>query len=285
MVNSIKVEPLNPAVSQALPGKETGNRSGLPDASQVSRLTSDVDSINISIPGLQPDKTLSTLISRLIDVLSISNEIPLNPPFTKGDPNISPLLAKGGEGGFSTLLGSLFYKGEEPLSFLKDFIEKSGLLYEAKIARGDIKAIDEDLKGLLLRLVEKMGEKSEGGKAVSVLLNEIEARQLLNLKAKNEGAVYLQIPVLLPQGASTAEVYVRRDSKERGGYKGDSYRVAFTMELRESGLLSVDAHVSGNNVSIRLKAEKAEFLEYMKSHLPELSDSFAGYGMRTVVTG
>lgn len=266
MVNSIKVEPLNPAVSQALPGKETGNRSGLPDASQVSRLTSDVDSINISIPNLQSDKNLSALISNLIDVLKVGAGLA---PAQEGKP----------------LLESLFYKGEEPLSFLKDFIEKSGLLYEAKIARGDIKAIDEDLKGLLLRLVEKMGEKSEGGKAVSALLNDIEARQLLNVKAKNEGAVYLQIPVLLPQGASTAEVSVRRDSKERGGYKGDSYRVGFTMELRESGLLSVDAHVSGNNVSIRLKAEKAEFLEYMKSNLPELSERFAGYGMRTVVTG
>lgn len=263
----VKIESLNPIniTGKDLPAGKTVNtvQPAILAQDKVSAAhptTNNTDSVNLSIPNLQSDKNLSNLLSNLIGVLKVGAGLV---PAQEGKP----------------LLESLFYKGEEPLSFLKDFIEKSGLLYEAKIARGDIKAIDEDLKGLLLRLVEKMGEKSEGGKAASVLLNDIEARQLLNVKAKDDGALYLQIPVLLPQGPSTAEVQVRRDGKGKGGYEQDVYNIGFCLELREAGLLSVSAIINRSNVSIRLQAEKAEFLEYMKSRLPELSERLAGYGV------
>lgn len=265
-MNSIKIETLNPSVSQAIPGKQ----AAIPAKDTVGRAhpAPNIDTINLSIPNLQSDKNLSTLISNLIDVFS-SQEVPSR---FVGAIHELPLLE------------SLYYKGEEPLSFLKDFIEKSGLLYELKMAKGDVKALDEDLKGLSLRLVERLGEKSEGGKAALALLSDIEARQLLNIKGKEEGAIYLQIPVLLPQGPSTAHIFVRRDGKGKGGYEKDNYNVGFSIELREAGLLSIDALVNRSSVSIRLQAEKAEFLEFVKSHLPELTERLAGYGMRTVVS-
>lgn len=280
-MNSIKIGTLNQAVGQAVTEKQPAGatQSDIPAQDMVDRAhpVTNIDNVNLSIPNLQSEKNISILISNLLEALDSSGLLSSRATVTPSEDANMGLLIK--------VLDSLFYKGEEPLSFLKKFIEKSGLLYEAKIAEGDIKALDDDLKGVLLRLIEITGKKTEGGKAAEALLKDIEARQLLNAAAKDDRALYLQIPVMFPQGPSTAEIYVRRDGQEKGGYKGDSYRVGFSMELTEAGLLSVVALVSGNNVSIRLKAEKAEFLEFMKSHLPELTERLAGYGFKMAVSG
>jgi hypothetical protein len=220
------------------------------------------DSVELAVPFPCAGKSITNLLSNLIEIL--------NRPMA-GAIHELPLLE------------SLFYKGEDPLAFLKAFIERSGLLYEAKIAKGDIKGLDDDLKGLIFKILEKHGQESEAGKTANALLNDIEARQLLNLKGKDEGVFCLQIPVMLPQGPSSADVYVRRDGKGKDGYKGDSYRVGFSIELSEAGLVSVDALVSGNNASVTLQAENGEFLEFMRNHLPELSERLSGYGMKVSI--
>ncbi len=277
----MKIELLNPTAGQTLSAKDTVSKAQPTTASQVPSLTSSTDTLNLSIPPHVSGEKLSSLLSDLIKILNMFENPPdstrpgIN-PFVKGELLNNPTLEKGRKGGF---VESLFYKDEEPLSFLKSFIEKSGLLYEAKISRGDIKGLEDDLKGLLLKVIEKQGEKTEAGKIANTLLNDIEAKQLLNAKGKKEGVFHLQIPVLLPQGATTAEVQVRRDGKGKGEYMGDSHRIGFSIELRDAGLVSIDAQVLRNYVSIRFQVEKAEFLEYMKFHLPELSERLSGYGM------
>lgn len=275
---ALKIETSNPATSHALPGKENVEAlkaSILPkETVGTAHPAPSGDSLNISINFPSAGKNISALLSSLIEMLKRPDVGAGLAPAQDGQPQGLPLLK------------NLFYKGEEPLSFLKNFIENSGLLYEAKIAKGDIQGAEDDLKGLLLRVIEKKGEQSETGKSARVLLNDIEARQLLNIKGKEEGVFYLQVPVSLPQGASTAEVYVRRDGKGKGGYKDDSYRIGFEIDLREAGLVSIDVLVGrkGRDATCYLSAmaENAEFLEFMRGCLPELSERLAGYGMRMV---
>lgn len=246
---------MNIRMEQSLPA---GDKACTHAYATKACIANQTDRLNLSIPFSSSDKNFSTLLSDLIEV------------FNRSEVGASHELP---------LLESLFYRGEEPLSFLRNFIERSGLLYEAKIAKGDDKALGDDLKGVLLRMAERPGERAEAGKTAMTLLDDIEARQLLNAKGKEDGVFYLQIPVLLPLETSSAEVCVRREGKGKGGYKGDSYRVGFSMELREAGFFSIDAIVGRDSVSVRVQAEKAEFLQFMKSHLPELSERLSGYGM------
>lgn len=272
----MKIGTSNPAIGQPLDGRVgcahqllagTARPTTLLSRETVGTAHPTADIINFSIPPHVSGEKLSSLLSDLIKILNQFE----NPP-ESARPGIDPFV----KGEF---VESLFYKGEDPLTFLKAFIENSGLLYEAKIAKGDIHGTEDDLKGILLRLIEKKGDQSETSKTARVLFNDIEARQLLNVKGKEEGVFYLQIPVSLPQGASTAEIYIRRDGKGTDDHKGDAYGVGFSIELREAGFVSIDAFVRRNNVSIRIKAESSEFLEFMKNFLPELSERLAGRGM------
>lgn len=265
----MKIETLNSEVVQSKGiAQELRAFAGTPrrGVSTVPEIKSG-DSLNISVNFPSAGKNISALLSSLIEMLNRPDVGAGLAPAQDGQPQGLPLLK------------NLFYKGEEPLKFLKTFIENSGLLYEAKIAKGDIQGVEDDLKGILLRLIEKKGDQSETSKTARVLFNDIEARQLLNVKGKEEGVFYLQIPVSLPQGASTAEIYIRRDGKGTDDHKGDAYGVGFSIELREAGFVSIDAFVRRNNVSIRIKAESSEFLEFMKNFLPELSERLAGRGM------
>lgn len=274
----MKIETSNPTAGQALPAKDTVSNAQPTTASQVPLLLSSTDTLTLSIPSHLSGEKLSGLLSDLIKILNQFGNPPES-PFDKGGLlNIPPLL-KGGEGGF---VESLFYKGEEPMSFLKNFIENSGLLYEAKIAKGDIKGLEGDLKGTLLKLIERSEKAGAGFKpapTLNALVNDIEAKQLLNVKSKEEGVFHLQIPVSFPEGASTADIHVSRDGKGKGEYVGDSHRIGFSIELRDAGLVSIDALVQRNNVSIRLQAEKADFLEFMKTQIPKLTERLSGYGM------
>lgn len=278
----MKIETSNPATSRALSGKEM---VGTPHPTALVKETvgtahPTTDNITISVPFPSADKNLSALLSNIIKLLNLPEDAlagaGLKPATTAGT-NANDLIK---------VMESLFYKGEEPLSFLKNFIENSGLLYEAKIAKGDIIGLEDDLKGLLLKLVEgseKVGADLKPAPTVNSLLNDIEAKQLLNAKGKDEGVFYLHIPVLLPQGASTAEVQVRRDGKGNEGYKGDSHRIGFSIELRDAGFVSIDALVDRKNAAIAIKAENAEFFKFMKSHISELTERLSGYGMRVEV--
>ncbi len=265
---TLKIESLNPMAGQTLSPGKTASSVNLSVSSHISQLTSNNDNLNLSINFPLAEKSLSNLLSNLIRIL---NE-PAPPNSSLGAIHELPLK-----------LGSLFYKGEDPLSFLKLFIERSGLFYEAKIAREDMQGAEDDLKGIILKIIDKFGEGSEIGKTARVLFNDIEERQLLNVKGKEEGVFYLQIPVLLPQGASAAEVYVRRDGKEKSGYSGDSYRLVFSIELREAGHLSIDATVNRTVASMRLQCENAEFLEFMRHHMSVLVERLTGYGFKVLI--
>lgn len=254
---------------------QKANKAQIFAVSDVSQPSSSIeaDNITLSIPFHSADKNLATQLLNLIRVL---NKL----EFHDAGGGLTP--TKEGQPQWLPFLELLFYKGEEdPLSFVKTFIEKSGLLYEAKISKDDINGFEDDLKGFLLKVIEKQGEKTEPGQTATTLVNDIESKQLFNARGKGEGVFHLQVPVLLPQGGTTAEVFVRRDGNGKGEYKGDSHRVGFSIELGEAGLVSVDAIVSRNKVSIRLQVEKPEFLEFMKTELPKLSERLSGNGLIT----
>lgn len=282
---ALKIETSNPATSHVLSGKENLDalKASLFPKETVGTAHPTDDNITISIPFPSTDKNLSALLSNLIKLLNLSDEVVgagLKSAPT-ADTNANDLIK---------VMESLFYKGEEPLTFLKEFIENSGLQYEAKIAKGDIKGLEGDLKGLLLKLVERSEKVGAGFKPAPVLnalLNDIEARQILNARGKDEGVFFLHIPVLLPQGASTAEVQVRRDGKGKGEYSEGSHRIGFSIETRGAGVVSFDVSVNkkGRDVTcyVSTKAENAEFLEFMNAHLPELTERLSGYGIRVEV--
>lgn len=274
----MKIETLNPAIGQPLDGKVGCAHqllAALPKET-VGTARPTTDNITISVPFPSADKNLSALLSNLIKLLNLPEDVLAGvglKPAPTAETNANDLIK---------IMESLFYKGEEPLSFLKKFIENSGLLYEAKIAKGDIKGLEGDLKGTLLKLIERSEKAGAGFKpaiTVNALIDDIEAKQFLNVKNNEEGGFHLQIPVSFPEGVSTADIHVSRDGKGKGEYVADSHRIGFSIELRDAGLVSIDALVQRNNVSIRLQAEKADFLEFMKSQIPKLTKRLSGYGM------
>lgn len=257
------VTPLQDAISTVRSQTDSFPRSSQPPSPVTS------DTINLSFP-VAFEEDISSLISNLLDSLGRLKTL------TPGSSDSQTVVLN-----LKEVLKGLSYKGDEdPVSYLKNFITRSGLLYEAKIAKEDLTSVDNDIKGLLMKLLGKVDKGSEEGKAVSAFLKSIETQQLVNVKGRDEGVFYLQIPLALPQGAAYAEVFVKQDKEGRGGYKRNVYRVLFSIETGDMGRVAVDTLVSGRNVNVNIQAENKEFLDFMKPLLPELAKRLAGYGMK-----
>jgi hypothetical protein len=187
-------------------------------------------------------------------------------------------------------------------TWLKQFIEHAGLLYESKLthllleekgAPYSRQAIDGDLKGLLLDLSQKLRDaaqraagNSDGAPgsnakqlldAVTASIKQIELHQLLNcVTARSDQQLIFQIPLMLPEGITTAELYVRTG---RGSKKGKSARdnvyIVFLLTMRSLGPLRIDAHIMKKKVRCTIRAGNKEIADFVKHHASELVRRFA----------
>jgi hypothetical protein len=182
---------------------------------------------------------------------------------------------------------------------LKQLVDRSGLSYEAKLkdvllsnrvlAKNVNALADKDLKSLLLRLSQDL-EKVPGviGKEgnlqgnhplhsllelVNASIEKIETNQLVNyLTARNDQQVVLQIPVVLPEGIKTAELYIRsggRGKKEKT--TDDNCHIIFLLTMRNLGHLRIDAQVTEKKIGCTIQVDNRKIADFVERNLPELS--------------
>jgi hypothetical protein len=199
-------------------------------------------------------------------------------------------------------LSALSFNGDNKAESekVKQFIEHSGLLYESKLKQTILseesspkhleKVMEKDLKGLLLKLSQKLEEVSgkQNGERDAVLrgkveellktvnssIKRIELHQLVNYTTtKNDQQLVLQIPLALPEGIKTAELYIRNGQQKSKKGKGtkDNFYIVFLLNMRSLGGLRIDAHLSKKKIDCKIQVDKGETASFVKRHLSELS--------------
>jgi hypothetical protein len=180
--------------------------------------------------------------------------------------------------------------------YLKAFISASGLLYENKIMRylsGISKGpLEDDLKGLLLKLVSELGDgplltpktsnNSFLANLVSSGLKNIELQQYLNLLTKETGDFYLlQIPVTLSQTIETIDLYLYNQREKSGKKeKKDRFTLVFELNLKGLGGLKVVTLVADKKILCRVMAAEENIAEFIQLLLPQLKDRLENLGYR-----
>jgi hypothetical protein len=186
---------------------------------------------------------------------------------------------------------------------IKQFIEHSGLLYESKLKQTILseesspkhleKVMEKDLKGLLLKLSQKLEEVSgkQNGERDAVLrgkveellktvnssIKRIELHQLVNYSTtKNDQQLVLQIPLALPEGIKTAELYIRNGQQRSKKGKGtkENFYIVFLLNMRSLGGLRIDAHLSKKKIDCKIQVDNRETANFITQHLPDLSRRF-----------
>ena len=183
---------------------------------------------------------------------------------------------------------------------IKQFIEHAGLFYESKLKeslslgkrlpRQLMKIVEKDFKGLLLKLsqeLEKAAESlnNEGDallrskvinllRTVNSLIKRIELHQLVNyLATKNDQQLVFQIPLILPEGIKTAELYIRygyQGGKKRKSKQGD-YHIVFLLNMRGLGDLRIDTHLVGKKIRCTIQVDNGEIASFVKRNISEFS--------------
>jgi hypothetical protein len=186
---------------------------------------------------------------------------------------------------------------------IKQFIEHSGLLYESKLKQTILseesspkhleKVMEKDLKGLLLKLSQKLEEVSgkQNGERDAVLrgkveellktvnssIKRIELHQLVNYSTtKNDQQLVLQIPLALPEGIKTAELYIRNGQQrsKKGKDTKENFYIVFLLNMRSLGGLRIDAHLSKKKIDCKIQVDNRETANFITQHLPDLSRRF-----------
>ncbi len=182
---------------------------------------------------------------------------------------------------------------------IKQFMEHSGLLYESKLKeflsfgkilpKQLIEIVEKDFKGLLLKLsqeLEKATEKvDEYGnivlkdkvenllRTVNSSIKRIELHQLVNcLTTKNDQQLVFQIPLVLPEGIKTAELYIRY-GYQRGRKKKvnkDDCQIVFLLKMRGLGNLRIDTHLVKKKISCTIQADSREIVNFVNRNISEL---------------
>ena len=191
---------------------------------------------------------------------------------------------------------------------LKQLVDRSGLSYESKLKDALLSntglsknlnaLVEKDLKALLLRLSQDLeqvsGVMSKDGKApvnpilnnllevVNASIEKIETNQLVNyLTSRNDQQVVLQIPVVLPEGIKTAELYIRSGSKRgKKGKSAEDCHIVFLLTMRNLGNLRIDTQVTEKKMKCAIQVDNKEIAGFVERNLPELSQRLSGLGYR-----
>ena len=187
---------------------------------------------------------------------------------------------------------------------IRRFMEDTGIFYESKLRQALIEeggsrenlreSLARDCKGLLLNLSRELkhlpGVTDEIGetqvksalqtlvKAVDESIDTIELQQLVNcLSSKKEEQLVFQIPVLLPEGMRTAELYIRSGSRgnKRCAVNPEDMHVVFLLTMQSLGDLRIDARLSKKTIRCSIEVSTPEGAHFVKQHLEWLSERLA----------
>ncbi|MFH1624660.1 MAG: hypothetical protein ABID54_05825 [Pseudomonadota bacterium] len=185
--------------------------------------------------------------------------------------------------------------------YILNFITQSGLLYESKLKRllakspllnSDMDKINNDLKGLLLKISgdsnlneslarltasqdEIPKEKIEYFlKTVRELVENIELTQLTNSIAKKEGDyLYLQIPLAFRNGFDNGELhlYYNRKGAPTDAERED-FSLVFLLHMEGLGNIRIDTNIEKRVIYCRIIVESHEVASFVNGFLPQLKD-------------
>lgn len=205
-----------------------------------------------------------------------------------------------------TLLSSLSGAEEKTgdAESIKRFMEDAGIFYESKLRHafgekgGSLENLREsiarDCKGLLLKLSQDLkhgagltagrGETQSKNalqpliKAVDESVDNIALQQLVNyLVSRKEEQLIFQIPVLLPEGMRTAELYIRSGSRrdKQRGLNPEDMHLVFLLTLENLGDLRIDARLAKQKIRCTIEVGTPDGARFVKQHLDWLSERLA----------
>jgi len=89
---------------------------------------------------------------------------------------------------------------------------------------------------------------------------------------------YAQIPIMLGEHSTTAELYVFRDKNKRGGQGGGSASALVAIDTASLGRFEAYLVKQGNTLNCQFRLESEEVREHVAAHLPELRDALTAHG-------
>lgn len=184
---------------------------------------------------------------------------------------------------------SVFFRKPTGEESLREWIDKSGLLWESKLKTLALKngltseafnrLVEGDTKGLLARLARK-----EEGQlpVIGRLLQVIEDLQWLNRESVcQSGKVFLLIPLVFSQSHWTvAQLLLQGEHGEarQGSGKGRRFRIVLLAELPGLGDMRAEMMVQAREVSIVFFTVNTEVAGRVREALPVLIRGFQDHG-------
>lgn len=190
------------------------------------------------------------------------------------------------------MLYALALKSDKPdETFLPKLIEKSGLIWEKKVANillgnkapSDIKSgldilLKQDIKGNILKaLLMADPQKIEDLKVAASFSKTIENFQLLNHQSAESGRFLLPFPVFNEGAFSFGQLLIDTGGKTNSNNKDENkvIQVSFLLNMTLLGPLRADFSILKKEITGRFLLNDDETCKYVKSKICELTTRLA----------
>ncbi len=194
--------------------------------------------------------------------------------------------------GVKELFYDMALKSDKPdETFLPKLLEKSGLVWEKKLARillgnqssSDIKdnmdiLLKQDVKGNILKnLLIADPQKFESMKMAASFLETIENFQLLNHHSSDSGRFLLPFPIFSDQVFSFGQLLIDTGDKTKTNNKDADkvIHISFLLNMSKLGPLRADFSILKKEITGRFLLKDDETCKYVSSKISELTTGLA----------
>ncbi|RLC14337.1 MAG: hypothetical protein DRH93_20855 [Deltaproteobacteria bacterium] len=205
--------------------------------------------------------------------------------FSKNNP--LPDITESKVAGVKDLLYEMALKSDKPdKTFLPKLIEKSGIIWEKKIApillgntsSSDIKAklnilLQQDIKGNILKeLLLADPRKLDAFKMAASFTETIENFQMLNHQSSESGRFLLPFPIFNESAFSFGQLLIDTGKKTKGNHKDTDkvIQISFLLNMTKLGPLRADFSILKKEITGRFLLSDDDTCKYVKSKIFEL---------------
>ncbi len=181
--------------------------------------------------------------------------------------------------------------GKPDKKFLPNLIEKSGVMWETKVARTihgakdftDLKArldilLKQDVKGNMLKDMFGVDpQKAEIMKAITSFSESIENFQVLNHQSSDSGRYILPFPIFSESAFRFGQLLIDiGDNTQSAGQNADKViHISFLLDMSRLGPLRADFSILKKDITGGFLLKDNETCTYVKSMIPELKKGLA----------